>query len=573
MAKKKIELFVEIHNEKEFDNVIKNNLEQLICAEIYSYAFGSCTALDRLFTAMKMDWSDGKLICLKVPSDEIEALRRFRDYSEPVYMFILNAKVTKVFRGVDTVKFAEVTRKELDLFNQVQARHIEDKFSQEQLGMAPHRPVYELDEPTPDEMDWMSTRALEKQQEAASLAARRSSRQAVRKRHRAELMVPFLADVNFVLFWPHCFHAHPELYERWDANNIVMVGRELVELSEEKIADIFYAGDAPLNEASLHKLKSGPALAICFRLLHTDVDFVPLVRRILYEELESKSVNDLKQLMTAFDRYKTYSLTREEIWRQREIDRKFKKSEEKRRRLRLLSETRRINRQAIIEAFEAKKKEKEQRKLELLKAGNLAALEQLNEEPDEELPEEVVPEEVIEEEEEESVFEEDEDEYFPPAGLLIPGFYAPPNDIAKSNGLAVLFPKLVRERVTPQTEFLPRHVLVLLEISKRYKALEAIAPFKHAIIHIGIFKATTPYDCVHIAYSVKQFDTLDSSSLNLDQLKLAFMLSVEVDVPLLHLMDLNPLHVSRDYGSGEEECAAMFAVDYGDEYDQFEDFE
>ncbi|KAJ8717452.1 hypothetical protein PYW08_005851 [Mythimna loreyi] len=570
MAKKKIELFVEIHNEKEFEIFLRNHLDELICAEIYSYAFGSCTALDRIFTTMKMDWSNGKLILLKVPSDEIEVLQRFRDHSEPVYMFILNAKVTKVFRGVDTVKFAEVTRKELDLFNQAQAGHVEDSEGQER--MVPPRAVYELDEPTPDEKDWMTTRALEKQQEAASLVSRRSSRQAIRKRHRAELMVPFLTDVNFVLFWPHCFHAHPELYERWDANNIVMVGRELVELTEEKIADIFYAGDAPLNEASIHKLMSGPALAICFKLLDEDVDFVPLVRRILYEEIESMSVNDLKQLMTAFDRYKTYSPTREEIWQQRQADRKFKKSEEKRRRMRLLSETRRINRQAVVEAFEAKKKAREQRKLDLLKAGNLAALDQMNEEPEEELPEEVAPE-VATEEEEECLFEEDEDEYFPPPGLLIPGFYAPPNDIAKSNGLAVLFPKLVRERVTPQTEFLPRHVLVLLEISKRYKALEAIAPFKHAIIHMGIFEATTPYDCVHIAYSVKQFDTLDITSLNSDQLKLAFMLSVEVDVPLLHLMDLNPLHVSRDCASGEEECAAMFSVDYGDEYDQFEDFE
>lgn len=38
--------------------------------------------------------------------------------------------------------------------------------------------------------------------------------------------------------------------------------------------------------------------------------------------------------------------------------------------------------------------------------------------------------------------EEDDEEYFPPAGLLIPGFYAPPNEIAKVNGLGVLFPKV-----------------------------------------------------------------------------------------------------------------------------------
>ncbi|XP_049701205.2 thioredoxin domain-containing protein 3 [Helicoverpa armigera] len=561
-GKKKIELFINIHNEKEFESVIKHNTELLICAEIYSNAFGSCTALDKLFTTMKLDWSNGKLILLKVPADEIEALKRFKDHSEPVYIFILNGKVTKVFRGVDSVRFAEVAKKELSYYRQLQA------------GVTLDRPVYELDEPTPDEMEWMLATESEKQQEMTSLLARRSARQAVRKRHRATLMVPYLSDVNFVLFWPHCFHAHPELYEQWDANNIIMVGREEVEMTEEKIADIFYAGDAPLNEASLHKLMSGRALAICFRLLEPDVNFVSLVRRILYEEEppwdEGKS---MASLTTAYDRYKTYSPTREEFNEQRRKEQALQKEELREKQANFLSETRRLARLAKEEALEAKRKEKEQRKLDLLKAGDLSALEKLKQEPDDELSDEEEPEVTVEEEEEESMIEEEPEEYLPPPGLLIPGFYAPPNDIAKSNGLAVLFPKLVLERVTPQPEFLPKHVLVLLEISKRHKAIEAIKPFKHAVIHMGIFKASSPYKSVHIAYSVKQYDTLDSSSTNLDQVKLAFMLSVVVDVPLLHLMDLNPLHVSRDCSTGEEECAAMFPVDYGDEYPQFEDFE
>lgn len=81
--------------------------------------------MDRLFTTIKLDWSNGKIILLKVyssfleiifnrtyhtidkntadikfprliflvffqvPADEIETLERFRNQSEPVYMFIL----------------------------------------------------------------------------------------------------------------------------------------------------------------------------------------------------------------------------------------------------------------------------------------------------------------------------------------------------------------------------------------------------------------------------------------------------------------------------------------------------
>ncbi|KAH9641499.1 hypothetical protein HF086_017835 [Spodoptera exigua] len=358
-----------------------------------------------------------------------------------------------------------------------------------------------------------------------------------------------------------------------------MIGREEIEISEDKVADVFYAGDAPLNEASLYKLKSGPALAICFRLLNTDVHFVSLVRRILYETIypprdEAHDSESPWSPKTAFDRYKSYSPCKEEIWQHRKEEKVERKAGNL---ISLLP-----SREAIIEAIEASKNEKEQRKLQLLKTGNLEALAALNEKSDLNLATLASELSVVRlvlrlfvtlcnmEEEEEFVI--DENEYFPPPGLLIPGFYAPPNDIAKTNGLAVLFPKLVRERVTPNPEFLPPHVLVLLEINKRYKAIETIAPYKHAIINMGIFEALSPYHSVHIAYTVKQFDTLDISSLNLDKLRLAFMMSMEVDVPLLHLMDLNPVFVSRDCATGEEECAAMFPVNYADDYDQFEDF-
>lgn len=53
-----------------------------------------------------------------------------------------------------------------------------------------------------------------------------------------------------------------------------MVGREVIQLTEEQALDVLYAGDAPLNEASLQKLLEGEVLAICFRMLDTDRHFV-----------------------------------------------------------------------------------------------------------------------------------------------------------------------------------------------------------------------------------------------------------------------------------------------------------
>lgn len=50
------------------------------------------------------------------------------------------------------------------------------------------------------------------------------------------------------------------------------------------------------------------------------------------------------------------------------------------------------------------------------------------------------------------------------------------------------------------------------------------------------------------------------------------MLSVENDLALLQLMELSPLHVSRDTVCGGDECASMFDIGYGDDYPEFEDF-
>ncbi|XP_063830430.1 uncharacterized protein LOC135079754 isoform X1 [Ostrinia nubilalis] len=484
-----------------------------------------------------------------------------RVYSKATLILSFNKKTTKVFRGVDAIRMAEVAKKEIYYFKM------------ELGGACFDRPMYELDEPTPDEMEWITTRKAEIKLDTVNAHARREARQASRKKHRAELMVPHLQHLNFVLYWPHTTHAHFELYERWDLNNIVMVGREELLLTKEKAEDILYAGDAPINEASMHKLLSGPALAICFRLLDTDKHFVSLVRKILYEEIpqidNEKLLSDQPPRKTAFDRYKSYSLSKEEILQLRREEKIKRQEEELMKRARRLSEMQRLARQAQDDAVEAKRLEKEQRKLQLLKAGNLNALDQIDEEPEDEI-DIVIPEELPEEIEEESE-EENDDEYFPPAGLLVPGLYAPPNDIAKANGLAILFPRLVMECVTPQPEFLPPHVLVMLAIGQRYTAVEAMQRHKNAIIHMGIFKATTPFDAKHVAYSVKQYDQLDMA-VNESELRIAFMVSIKIDLPLLELMDLNPLYVSRDSISGEEECAAMFPVGYADEYPEFEDF-
>ncbi|CAG9563752.1 unnamed protein product [Danaus chrysippus] len=207
MAKKKIELFINIDNEKEFENMITTNSKTLICADLYNSYAGPCVVLDHLFIRIKLDWSDDKIILLRIRVDDIPSLERFKNHCEPVFVFILDKRITKIFRGVDNIRFAEVAKKEVEYFKSRLEGVIDD------------RKTYNFDEVLPEEQEWVKKLVLEQKQRKAIVLMRKKERQAARKRHRAELMVPYLEHLNFVLYWPHAVHAHPELYERWDVNS------------------------------------------------------------------------------------------------------------------------------------------------------------------------------------------------------------------------------------------------------------------------------------------------------------------------------------------------------------------
>ncbi|XP_041984996.1 uncharacterized protein LOC121737389 [Aricia agestis] len=557
MAKKKIEVFIDVKTEREFEHILEQCKNKLICAEVYCHFSGSCTALDHLFTKIKLAWTDGQIVLLKVPADEITAFARFRGHSQPIFLFILNRKITKIFRGVDNVRFAEVAKSEWDIYTSVMG------------GGTIERPLYDLDKASPEEQEWLNSLKAVEQKEQDQAEYSRKTRQAARKRHRAEKIADEVQHLNFVLFWPHSKHAHPELYEQWDLNDIVMIAREEIQLNKELAEDILYAGDADINEASMHALLKGTALAICFRLVDTDKNFVQLVRKILYENIPDND-EDADNNTTAFDKYKSYSVCKEEILRQRKEEKMKKKEEKIWRRARRLSEMQRLAKQEIDNAVQAKKAAREEHKIELLKSGNLEALAKFEKESDDIEDIDIkIPQELAEDVETESSEETDEEEYFPPAGLLIPGFYAPPNDVAKGNGLAVLFPNIITQYVTPEPEHLPPHVLVMIDISKRYNANKIIAAYKKYIIHMGIFRGTSPRNAIHVAYSVKQFDSMKFTEIK--NVCTAFMVAIKSDLALLALMDLHPFYVSRDPIHGEEDCSVLFDVSYGDHYPEFED--
>lgn len=62
----------------------------------------------------------------------------------------------------------------------------------------------------------------DKKEEAIAEIEKKAAKiaQIERCRKRSEMMTPFIADFNILLFWPHAFDGHKLIYESWDALGI-----------------------------------------------------------------------------------------------------------------------------------------------------------------------------------------------------------------------------------------------------------------------------------------------------------------------------------------------------------------
>ncbi|KAI8419779.1 hypothetical protein MSG28_008439 [Choristoneura fumiferana] len=147
------------------------------------------------------------------------------------------------------------------------------------------------------------------------------------------------------------------------------------------------------------------------------------------------------------------------------------------------------------------------------------------------------------------------EEYIPPGGLFVPGFYSPSNDLAKSNALKHFYPKVVSQLTSIESEHLPPHVLVMFHIDKRHDVKEIMTLYPDEMLSVGVFVGDDIHTAEHLAYSIKQYDTLDRPRRHL---------------PLLQLAGLNPCYISSDVASGERDCLTLFPVGYGDDFEEEE---
>nr|XP_037873690.1 titin isoform X2 [Bombyx mori] len=523
MARKgQVSIQESVENDEEFENFIRAHYDQLICMEVYSEFCGFCLATGNAIRKGKLEIGQDRIAMVKALADNITALSRFKDKSEPVFLFIFKGKLTRAMFGANGIELCRIIEEEMGLM-------------QREIDTGIVRKKQEITELLPEESAKIQEDLRLEEEYKEATERLRVLTLAARKKRVAERMARHVKRFNFILFWPHCHQAHYDLYEKWDMINIQVAAKETFKLTEAGVKEALYMSDVDPNEACLHALMNGEAMVVLFKMFDTDNrDFVKLLRYALYEEIPEpkEDVPPEKQIppIPAFERYATISKTAREVRRDRYEAKMQKLREEKADRDRLAAEQARLAKEAEEERQRIEKQRQDEERMARIQAGLPADPEpEEGEETEGEekaetvTTEEVQPEEKVEEEEEfHSDVSFEGEEYIPPGGMLVPGLYAPPNEMAKANGIAYFYPKT------------------------------------------GVFVGDDPFTAEHIAYTIKQYDKMERLRRHKD--RLALMVSRKRSLPLLQLAGLNPCYISADAESGERDCLALFPVGYGDDY-------
>ncbi|CAG5043069.1 unnamed protein product [Parnassius apollo] len=491
-----------VETNEEFEEYLAAHYNQLICMEVYSDFCGPCLATGNAIRKGKLEIGQDNIAMVKM------------------------GKLTRAMFGANGIELGRLIVEELGLL-------------QAELETGLLRAKQEISEMLPEESAKREVDAKLQEETREARERLRMLTLAARKKRIAERLARHVRRLNYIMYWPHCHRAHIDLYEKWDH----IRAKELVQLTEEGVKEVLYMSDVEPNEACLHALMDGEVLVVLFKMFDTDNrDFVRirvpssglviskifyirlgLLRHALYEEIPvpKEDVPPEKQvpLVPAYERYAAVSKTAREVRRERYEAKMQKLREEREERERLAAEQARLAREAEEERLLKEKQRQEEERMARIQAGlpadpepeapNEEVAEEVVEEKvvaeevvKEEVVEEVVEEEVVREEpteeeaEQEKVEEEEEfhsdvsvegEDYIPPGGLFVPGLYTPPNDLAKANGLAFFFPKLIQDITASQleSEFLPPHVLVMFPIDKRHEVREAMQQFPADVLYVA----------------------------------------------------------------------------------------
>uniref|UniRef100_A0A1Q3FT98 Uncharacterized protein n=1 Tax=Culex tarsalis TaxID=7177 RepID=A0A1Q3FT98_CULTA len=228
------QLQAEINTDEEFEKFLER--DGLLVMDIFTDWCGPCTGMVSSLKKIKLELGGDNLQLAVCKSDDIEALKRFRNNSEPTWLFASHGKIVNLMYGTNVPKLINMITEELDIELKCRAGEVERKY-------------YELHELTPEEQEREDAkRAIEENAERIEKEA------AIKKRrdyiiHVFDEIMTNIPDMGITLFMPH---VHKDVYKKLNENaekhDLHFKEKRLVHLNPKMLEVLHFDCENPIED-------------------------------------------------------------------------------------------------------------------------------------------------------------------------------------------------------------------------------------------------------------------------------------------------------------------------------------
>lgn len=250
MAKRgQVQLQADIQTDDDMEKLIQK--PGVILIDVYSNWCGNCSSMMGILRKLKLEVGGDDLILAAAKSDEIEVLKRFREHSEPTWLFVENRKLVRILFGANAPQLSKFTIEELKKY-----RAIRDGAMERGEGL-------ELDEVTEEEKLRSASSEKLAMQEALILAKKRAAEKNERLLKTCENILEIHEHAGILLALPYSRDSIIEaLKDEIEPQHLRIARQDRVTLTKEDILEMLYFSTWQCPEDILEEMVAEPCMVV-----------------------------------------------------------------------------------------------------------------------------------------------------------------------------------------------------------------------------------------------------------------------------------------------------------------------
>lgn len=275
MAKKgQAQLQVEVTNDEEWEKLLQR--EGLIVVDIYSDWCGPCNAMLNNLRKLKLEVGGDYLHIAQAKCNDITQLARFRNKSQPTWMFISNRNVLQLIFGADSPKLLQLIIEELEKEAQIR------NGLQERVG-------WSITTLSPEEQEQDNIKKA-KEEEACRLVEEKI-KQALYDRRMAvaQIVLQTVPKNGIIIVMPQARDmVKTTLAELWDQSGLAITLTERPTFTEAMLEELLYFTDFRFSDMDVSELLGSSCIAYFLKTTDSeyDGDIDELVKKFIYGEMK-----------------------------------------------------------------------------------------------------------------------------------------------------------------------------------------------------------------------------------------------------------------------------------------------